>query len=131
MHVYKSFIYIIESFYPPVQKWYRMVQNTITAKKSKDEPNLSKNIVFIGRKPVMAYVMAVMTAFKDHPNKVIIKARGRSISTAVDVAEVTKNNYLNNITNTVLLGTEKLETEEGGTRNVSTIEITLNKSQAA
>ena len=92
---------------------------------------MSDNIVFIGRKPVMAYVMAVITAFRDNPEQVTIRARGRSISTAVDVAEVIKNNYLSNITNTVTLGTEKMDTEEGGTRNVSTIEITLNKSQAA
>lgn len=77
----------------------------------------------------MTYVLAVITAFKENPEEVIIKARGRAISTAVDVAEVTKNSYLSDVTNTVTLGTEKLETEEGGTRNVSTIEIKLSKSQ--
>ena len=92
--------------------------------------NTSK-IVFIGRKPVMAYVLAVITAFKDNPETVIIKARGRSISTAVDTAEVVRNNYLSNITNNVTLGTEKMDKEEGGTRNVSTIEITLKRSHEA
>ena len=92
---------------------------------------MPRNIVFIGRKPVMAYVLAVMTAFKDNPNEVIIRARGRSISTAVDVAEVTKNSYLPSITNTVLIGTEQLDGEDGNSRNVSTISITLNKSQEA
>ena len=92
---------------------------------------MSDNIVYIGRKPVMAYVMAVITAFKDNPEQVVIRARGRAISIAVDVAEVTKNNYLSNITNTVNIGTESLPSEDGGTRNVSTIQITLNKSQAA
>ncbi|GAG97025.1 unnamed protein product, partial [marine sediment metagenome] len=42
----------------------------------------TRNTVFIGRKPVMAYVLAVITAFKDN-TEVIIRARGRSISTAV------------------------------------------------
>ena len=92
---------------------------------------MPKNIVFIGRKPVMAYVLAVMTAFKNNPEQVIIRARGRSISTAVDVAEVTKNSYLNDLTNRVLLGTEKLEGDDGASRNVSTIEIILRKSQVA
>ena len=92
---------------------------------------MPKNTVFIGRKPVMVYVLAVMTAFKDNPAEVIIRARGRSISTAVDVAEVTKNNYLNDVTNTILIGTEKLEGEDGKSRNVSTIEITLRKSPGA
>lgn len=91
---------------------------------------MSDNIVYIGRKPVMAYVMAVITAFRDNPEQVVIRARGRSISIAVDVAEVTKNNYLSNITDTVTIGTEVLESD-GGTRNVSTIQITLNKSHEA
>jgi len=88
---------------------------------------MSDNIVYIGRKPVMAYVMAVITAFRDNPEQVVIRARGRSISIAVDVAEVTKNNYLSNITDTVKIGTEVLESD-GGTRNVSTIQITLRKN---
>ena len=80
----------------------------------------------------MTYVLAVLSAFKNNPEEIIIKARGRSISTAVDVSEVTRNSYLPDITNTVTLGTEKLPGEEGGKpRNVSTIEIKLTKSQAA
>ncbi len=89
---------------------------------------MKTNIVYIGRKPVMSYVMAIMTSFKDNPESVTIKARGRSISTAVDAAEVTKNNYLPDITYNITIGTEKLEREEEGkTRNVSTISITLRK----
>ncbi len=87
-----------------------------------------ENIVYIGKKPVMSYVMAIMTSFKDNPESVTIKARGRSISTAVDAAEVTRNNYLPDLTCEITIGTEKLEREEGGAlRNVSTIEITLRK----
>ena len=89
---------------------------------------MTKNTVFIGRKPVMAYVMAVMTAFKDNPEEVIIKARGRSISTAVDVAEVTRNNYLTDLTSHISISTEKLEGETGP-RNVSAIEIVLRKKK--
>ena len=89
----------------------------------------NKSTVYIGRKPVMAYVMAVMTAFKDNPDEVVIKARGRAISVAVDVAEVTRNSYLDNLTSKISIGTEKLATEEGGTRNVSTIEIILRKNK--
>ena len=89
---------------------------------------MKKNTVFIGRKPVMAYVMAVMTAFKDNPDEVTIKARGRSISTAVDVAEVTRNNYLTDLTSHISISTEKLEGETGP-RNVSAIEIVLRKKK--
>ena len=87
---------------------------------------MKKNTVFIGKKPVMTYVFAVMTAFKDNPDEVSIKARGRSISTAVDVAEVTRNSYLSGITNHITINTEKLEGDRGP-RNVSTIEIILRK----
>jgi len=91
--------------------------------------NRNKKTIFIGRKPVMAYVMAVMTAFKDNPDEVIIKARGRSISIAVDVAEVTRNSFLDNLTHKISIGTEKMEREEGGSRNVSIIEIILRKQK--
>ena len=72
--------------------------------------------------------MVIMASFKDNPESVTIKARGRNISIAVDAAENTRNNYLPDLTSDITIGTEKLEGEEGGDpRNVSTIEITLRK----
>jgi len=56
------------------------------------------------------------------------RARGRSISSAVDAAEVTKNRFLSDITTEVNIGTEQMQGDEGGTRNVSTIEIILRRS---
>ena len=95
---------------------------------NQDETSMKEQTVYIGRKPVMSYVMAIMTSFKDNPESVTIKARGRSISTAVDAAEITKNNYLPDLTYEITIGTEKLEGEEGGDpRNVSTISITIRK----
>jgi len=91
---------------------------------------MTENIVYIGRKPVMTYVMAIMTAMNDQ-DEVVVKARGRAISAAVDAAEVTRNRYLNDIKSSVAIGTEAMETEDGGTRNVSTIAITLSKSPEA
>lgn len=72
--------------------------------------------------------MAVLTAFKDNPEEVIIKARGQSISTAVDVAEVSRNSYLSDITNYITISTEKLDGDRGP-RNVSAIEIVLRKTK--
>jgi DNA-binding protein len=47
----------------------------------------NSNIVYIGRKPVMSYVLAVMTHLNTPNAKdVVLKARGRAITTAVDVA---------------------------------------------
>ena len=84
-------------------------------------------MVFIGIKPVMSYVLAVLTQANQGGDDVIIKARGRAISTAVDVAEVTKNRFLqNSVVKTISIGTEVMQ-GEGGATNVSTIEIVLGK----
>ena len=89
---------------------------------------MSGNIVYVGAKPIMSYVTAILTSFRDNPEGVIIKARGRAISTAVDAAEVTRTRFMNELTPTVSIGTEKMEGEGGSTRNVSFIEITLRKA---
>jgi len=47
-----------------------------------------ENIVYIGNKPVMNYVLAVVTQINGGVSKVCLKARGRAISRCVDVAEI-------------------------------------------
>jgi len=90
----------------------------------------AENVVYIGRKPPMSYVLALMTSFGDSNIKeVTLKARGRSITTAVDVAEIAKRRFVKDAkVNKITIGTEELQQEEGGTRNVSTIEITIVKA---
>jgi len=85
------------------------------------------DIVYIGRKPVMSYVLAVLTNFNSSDAKeVIVKARGRAITTAVDVAEIVSRRFMKDLNvSDITIGTEEIQQEEGGTRNVSTIEITL------
>ncbi len=86
------------------------------------------NTVYIGKKPTMSYVLAVATLFNSGSNHVTIKARGRSISTAVDVAEIVRNRFVQGLTvDDVKITTEVLEGEEGKTSNVSSIEIFLKK----
>jgi DNA-binding protein len=86
------------------------------------------NIIYIGRKPVMAYCLAVMTALKGEDTEVALMARGRAISKAVDVAEVVKNQFISDlVVKDISIGTERLETEEGGPRNISNITIMLSK----
>ncbi len=91
------------------------------------------NVVYIGRKPPMSYVLAVLTSFSDtNTPEVLLKARGRAITTAVDVAEITKRRFIKELTvDNIIIGTEQLEQHEGGTRAVSTIEITLKNPSAA
>ena len=87
------------------------------------------NIVYIGRKPVMSYVLAVITSFNSSVTKeVTLKARGRSMTTSVDVAEVVKRRFMKDLkASKITIGTEELQQEEGGTRNVSTMEIKLTR----
>ncbi len=88
------------------------------------------NNVLIGRKPVMNYVLACITLFHGGANEINVKARGRAISRAVDVVEVTRRRFLPDVkVKKIDIGTDQLAPyEEGGTpTNVSTIEITLGK----
>jgi DNA-binding protein len=87
------------------------------------------NVVFIGKKPSMNYVLAVVTQFNSGAANVMIKARGKSISKAVDVTEIVKNRFLKDLAvGSIRIGTENMEDEErvGGV-NVSWIEIDLRK----
>ena len=87
-----------------------------------------ENVIYIGRKPVMAYCLAVMTALKDAEAEVTLMARGRAISKAVDVAEVVRNQFISDLTvKDISIGTERLETEDGSPRNISNISIILIK----
>ena len=90
-----------------------------------------QSIIYVGNKPVMSYVLAVITSFSS-PNtqQVTLKARGRSITTAVDVAEITRRRFMKQLNvDGIVIDTEELAQEGGGTRAVSTIEITLKKTE--
>jgi len=89
--------------------------------------NEKDNFVFIGKKGIMSYVMAVVTQFNKGESEVVIKARGRAISTAVDVAEISRQRFVKDINVTdIKIGTEEVPRDEGMMR-VSSIEITLSK----
>ena len=88
-------------------------------------------IVFIGSKTPMDYVLAIITRQSASKAKeVVLKARGQAITTAVDVAEITRNRFLKDLKiSKIAIGTEEMPAREGEnrTRMVSTIEITLTK----
>ena len=88
------------------------------------------NTVFIGKKPVMNYVVACLTFFNAGGKEVTVKARGRAISRAVDTIELLRRAFVKDASvKNISLGTEELEREEGRKSNVSTIEITVAKSK--
>lgn len=85
------------------------------------------NIIYVGNKPVMNYVLAVVTQFNNGADEVLIKARGRAISRAVDVAEIARKRFLSDVSvRDIAISTETLGTDTGNT-NVSAIEITVGK----
>ena len=88
------------------------------------QSGIPSNTVFIGQKPIMAYVTALMMQFTSGSSEVSIKARGRAISAAVDVVEVCRRRFFEGKLHVkkIIIGTEQLG-EEGQVRNVSTIEI--------
>jgi DNA-binding protein len=85
------------------------------------------NVIYIGNKPVMSYVLAVVTQFNmGLSDEVLIKARGRAISRAVDTAEVVRNKFMQGVeVKDIKMGTEQLVGGEGDKMNVSSLEITL------
>jgi DNA-binding protein len=103
-------------------------------KKEEPKPEVKKqkrrvddNVVLVGKKPTMSYVLAVVTQFSDGMKDVHIKARGRSISRAVDVAEVVRNRFVQGVDTDVQIGTQEITDENNNKINVSTIDINLIK----
>ncbi len=86
-------------------------------------------IVFIGNKTPMDYVLAIITGLSSNDAKEItLKARGKSITTAVDAAEITMRRFLKDVkVGKIAIGSEEMPPKEGETRSrmVSTIEILL------
>ena len=88
----------------------------------------SNNCILVGNKNVMSYVLACVTLFNKGADEVVIKARGRLISRAVDVAEITRNRFIEElVVKSILIGTTTVQTDKGSDLNVSTIDITLAK----
>ena len=102
-------------------------------KEKQKEKTGRDNIIYIGEKPFMNYVTGVVTQFKTKGEKeVSIKARGKFISRAVDVAEFSAKKFLkeeNIRIKDIKINSEEFENKEGKKVNVSTIDIILEKQQ--
>jgi DNA-binding protein len=101
-------------------------------KRTAEKRRTDENVIYVGKKPPMSYVLAVVTQFNmSGSDEVIIKARGRTISTAVDTAEIVRNRFVTDTkVKEIKIGTESLTNEEGRTSNVSSIEICLAKKKS-
>jgi len=97
---------------------------------AKEKTN-DENVIYVGNKPSMSYVLAVVTQFQSGgSDEIVIKARGRAISRAVDTAEIVRNKFIKNAKiKDIKIGTESITNEEGRSSNVSSIEIFLTKKK--
>jgi DNA-binding protein len=96
-------------------------------KNEKKKLDSESNIIYVGNKPPMNYVTAIMALLNSGEfSEVVLKARGNAISRAVDAAEITHNRFLTNAEVThIEIGTEAVTNEDGRKSNVSSIEICL------
>ncbi len=86
-----------------------------------------ENVIFIGNKPVMNYVLAVVTQFNEF-DSVTLKARGKAISRAVDTAEIVRNSFVQDADVVdIQISTEEVENYNNEKTNVSIIQIKLEK----
>jgi len=91
----------------------------------------AENVVLIGRKPVMNYVVACLTFFNAGEEEVVVKARGRAISRAVDTVELLRRAFVKDLElKDIQVGTQEITRPEGQKSNVSTIEITVTKAKS-
>jgi DNA-binding protein len=102
-----------------------MSTNTNTFRQSKPS-----NEIFIGKKPLMTYVTATLVQLANEPT-VVIKARGKSITRAVDVAQiiVKRMDTLGYKIGPIRLGSETVQSEDGRVRNVSTIDVPISRAK--
>jgi DNA-binding protein len=90
----------------------------------------ASNEIFVGKKPLMTYVTATLVQLANEPI-VVIKARGKSITRAVDVAQiiVKRMDMLGYKIGPVKIGSEQVQSPDGRTRNVSTIEVSISRAK--
>lgn len=93
----------------------------------KKKMEADSNIIYVGNKPPMNYVTAIMAVLNSgNFTEVVLKARGNAISRAVDAAEITYRRFLTNAeVKHIEIGTEAVTNEDGRKSNVSSIEICL------
>jgi len=114
----------------------RLTEETVKEEKTQEAPRTRKvkeNVVFVGSKPPMSYVLAIITSLSaSNAKEITLKARGRAIATAVDTAEITRRRFMKDLkVGKISIGTEEMPAREGENRArmVSTMEITLTREQ--
>jgi len=99
----------------------------------KETPQREPNTIYVGKKPTMNYVLAVLTQINSGSDSVTVKARGRAISRAVDVAQVLTKRFATDVrVQSISINTEQVKSAmTGEMSNVSSIEIKLGKQEGS
>ena len=106
----------------------RKTENVGSSEKIATPGDLNASYVYVGRKPVMNYVVACLTYFNSGSKRLSVKARGRAIPKAVDTVEVLRRSLAKDLVlENITVCTEEVPREQGRKSNVSTIEIALSK----
>ena len=113
---------------PPMQKPKPVEKKPVAEPTRPTAAPREENTVFIGKKPVMNYVVACLTFFNSGTKKIVVKARGRAISRAVDTIELLRRAFAKDLQlQGINICTEEVTRAEGQKANVSAIEITVTK----
>jgi DNA-binding protein len=106
------------------------LSRTMSTSTNSVRQSTSSNEIFIGKKPLMTYVTATLVQLANEPT-VVIKARGKSITRAVDVAQiiVKRMDTLGYKIGPIKLGSETVQSDDGKVRNVSTIEVPISRTR--
>ncbi|MEM2909488.1 MAG: DNA-binding protein Alba [Nitrososphaerota archaeon] len=92
---------------------------------SKEQP---ASTILVGKKPLMNYVFACLTSLQSGSNNLVVKARGRAISKAVDLVQILQQRFHKDLKITdIKIGTEQVTGQDNRTVNVSTIEISISR----
>jgi len=86
------------------------------------------NLVRIGKKPLMNYVVACVTLFNSGADEVLVRARGQAIAKAVDAVLMLRNSFLKDLEiENITIGSEEVTRLDGTRGSISTIEILVGK----
>ena len=89
---------------------------------------MTENLVRVGNKPLMNYVVACVTLLNSGTEEVMVRARGHAICTAVDAVETLRRAFIKDIIiKSINIDSEEITFPDGNKSNTSFIEILLTK----
>ncbi|MGC8516511.1 MAG: DNA-binding protein Alba [Candidatus Acidifodinimicrobium sp.] len=89
---------------------------------------MENDTVFVGKKPTMSYVLAILTHINSGHDSITLKARGMLVSKAVDISQIVTRKFSKELkVSNVSIGSEEINDKDGNKRMVSFISIELKK----